>query len=190
MPMFNYSPRIEHFFMPGILCTIGEALRHYNLAILGWTFYGLGAGALLMIIVTVGFEIAREMRSSDPERAQVDASTLRTEPTITHVSVTEGTNTKLINLPANEKQLEALAVGVLHHGRSLSQREWTGAGRPFSINQFNALRDEMQRRGLLHLVSEKDPRQGVALNRVGVAMLSKFLPSPTVQTLVSESADR
>jgi len=187
--MMNYSPRVQHLFVPGVLCSIGEVLRHYQQMTLGWTFYGLGAVAVAMIIVTLAFEIKREMVADVPPVLEVDQSALRDGVQMTRVAVTEGTTTKLLNLPANDKQLQALAVGVLIDNRPLSQREWTGAGRPFSINQFNALRDEMQRRGLLHLVSEKDPRQGVALNRVGVKMLGKFLPSPTVDQTMPISAD-
>lgn len=88
--------------------------------------------------------------------------------------------TKMFDLPATEEQLSILAAGLLEGGRPFSEAEWCGAGKPFSLNEFRALRGEMIRRGLLGLRNGKDARQGYALTEDGQAVMEQFLaPSPT-----------
>jgi hypothetical protein len=65
-------------------------------------------------------------------------------------------------------------VGMLNDGRTFSEKEWCGAGRPFSVNGFRELRSEMIRRGLLARKSEKDHRQGYELTEDGKAVLGQF----------------
>jgi len=85
------------------------------------------------------------------------------------------------NLPGSQDQLMELARGLLLDNLSLGERSWVGAGRPFSVNQFRALRTEMLRRGLIILASGKDARQGFTLTREGRAVMRGFIPSPTEQ---------
>lgn len=63
------------------------------------------------------------------------------------------------DLPINEDQLIKLARGVVA-GVPFSEREWTGEGNPLSSGEFRRLRHAAIARGLLVMVSEKDPRQG------------------------------
>lgn len=81
-------------------------------------------------------------------------------------------------LPATFEQMSSLANG-LNIGTTLSERNWTGQGRPFSIQEFTELRNEMIKRGLVRLASDKDPRQGYILTGPGQALIKQYLPSPT-----------
>jgi hypothetical protein len=84
---------------------------------------------------------------------------------------------KNFTLPASEDQLTDLAIGLLEEGKSFSEKEWSGPGKPFSLNQFRELRSELIKRGLLAQANEKDPRQGYALTAAGRALFRHYLPS-------------
>ena len=84
--------------------------------------------------------------------------------------------TAIFDLPATPEQLTALAVGLLRGRIPFSEREWTGAGRPFSVNEFRGLRSEMIKRQLMTLKNEKDARQGYVPTAEGQAVLEQFLP--------------
>ncbi len=85
----------------------------------------------------------------------------------------------VISLPASLDQLQTLAAGLLA-GDPFSERTWTGSGRPFSVNEFRALRTELLKRGLLAVASPKDARQGYVLTAVGRQGMRCFMPdSPT-----------
>lgn len=81
---------------------------------------------------------------------------------------------KQFNLPASEEQLEQLAYGLLRLNRPLTFREWTGKGKPFSDNEFEALRSEMIKRGLV-TNSGAEARRGLVLTETGRATMEKFL---------------
>jgi hypothetical protein len=83
-------------------------------------------------------------------------------------------------LPATLAQMQDLAAGLLD-GKPFAERSWTGSDRPFSTNDFRALRSELVKRGLLVPSSPKDPRRGYALNCAGRQLMRAFLaddPSP------------
>ena len=80
---------------------------------------------------------------------------------------------QMIDLPATDEQMQALAHGF-KMGQPFSERNWTGAGKPFSVNEFRALRSVMIQRDLLGLASAKDPRQGYALTETGRAMMDEM----------------
>jgi hypothetical protein len=82
---------------------------------------------------------------------------------------------KLFDLPATDEQMSALATGLLNGHRPFSEREWAGAGRPFSSNEFRDLRAELIKRELITLKSEKDPRQGYVLTDDGKSVFEQFL---------------
>lgn len=188
--MFNYSPRIEHFFVPCFFFAVGEGVRHTSWTLLGWVLYALGVVVVLTIIGALIAEVKNNKVYGGAENVS-DYEQLKSAPAqVLSVELTEGTNTKIFHLPGQPRQLEELARGLLDQGATFTQRRWTGRGKPFSIDQFNALRDEMLRRGLAYYVSEKDPRQGCDLTRVGKQVLRKYLPSPTAAVLVPEMVDR
>lgn len=83
----------------------------------------------------------------------------------------------VINLPATWEQMHTLAEGITS-GLPFTERNFTGSGCPFSVNQFRALRSEMLRRGLLSLGGAKDARQGFQVTDEGKAVLDGFLESP------------
>ena len=77
------------------------------------------------------------------------------------------------DLPATEDQLKALATGLLRN-TTLSERNWTGNGRPFSIQEFLDLRSEMLKRGLIMQINPKDPRQGFDLTEAGRQLMKYY----------------
>jgi hypothetical protein len=85
-----------------------------------------------------------------------------------------------IDLPCDEEQLSTLAKGLIN-GLPFSEKFWTGRGKPFSTNQYRALKDAMMKRGLCEYVNETEPRQGIRLTDAGRAVMENFaLPhSPT-----------
>ena len=97
-----------------------------------------------------------------------------------HVQVDEVTSeghvrvSKLFDLPAAQSQLEELAEGLLRQKRPFSFREWTGKGRPFSDDQFEALRQELMKRGLA-VMSGADARRGLELTKVGRRVFEHIL---------------
>lgn len=187
--MFNYSPRIEHFFIPALLSAIGEGVRHTTWTTLGWVLYGLAGVACVMIIAALWFEIKRENFYSSPAGpGQLDEWPRDVDAT-TMISDTVDGQISNYHLPADDQQLAALARGLLVDGAPFSERRWTGRGKPFSDVGFEKLRGEMIRRGLAYWKNGKDKRQGSDLTVAGRRVLAKRLPSPTQKVLVPESSD-
>lgn len=106
------------------------------------------------------------------------------EPQVIKIQITEQKDNghvqiHNIDLPASPQQLEAFAHGVLS-GAPLSEKFWTGSGRPFSSPQYRSLMTVMMARGLVEYVNEKDRRQGRQLTRAGRAVMKHYaVPSPT-----------
>lgn len=188
--MFNYSPRIEHFFVPAILSVTGEGLRQTTWLSLGWIFYSLAVIACLMIIVALWFEIRRENFYSSPVQPGQEQEWPRDVDEVTVISDTQGTTTSNYFLPATGPQLDALAQGLLVDGVPFIERKWIGRGKPFSDVGFEKLRAEMVRRGLAYWKNAKDNRQGAGLTVCGKRVLKKRLPSPTTARLEPIQADR
>lgn len=84
--------------------------------------------------------------------------------------------------PVDEWMMEDLAQGLLG-GVPFAERQWTGKGKLFSIREFRLVRDEMLKRGLIRLVSEKSPLQGYELTKTGWAVIRQLAgshsPTPT-----------
>lgn len=194
--MDSYSPRITDYLLPFLMFIIGEWTFHTSWSRLGTASYSLGGISVIVITYALLCEIRRmnfqndntATKVSDAPRSMPD----RAEPSQVHVSVTEDRTTKMFNLPATPSQLEKLATALIERGDSFSQRRWTGRGQPFSIASFNALRDEMTKRGMLYQINEKDPRQGYGLTRFGVNVMKRFINvphSPTVSDLQPLTGD-
>lgn len=84
-----------------------------------------------------------------------------------------------MDLPLSKEQLVTLARGM-NGGMPFSERVWAGPGKPFSSNEFRMLRNIMIRRGLIRLISEKDPRQGFELTEEGWSVMEYFDPPEEV----------
>lgn len=69
--------------------------------------------------------------------------------------------------------IDLVARGVLR-GRPLSEKEWTGSGKPLSQRQFRAIRDEMMECGLARWKNPGEPRQGAELTPAGRAVMRKL----------------
>lgn len=103
------------------------------------------------------------------------------EDRVTHIDLTSKVGatrrTQKLAIPATEEQLRRLAVGILG-GVTFAERNWTGRGRPFSIDQFRELRDYLEKAELLTKSNDKSNNQGFALTAKGRAMLAHYLPHP------------
>jgi hypothetical protein len=111
-----------------------------------------------------GYGMPARGRSAPALRVQVDEITSEG-----HVKVS-----KLFDLPAAQSQLEELAEGLLRQKRPFSFREWTGKGKTFSDDQFEALRQEMIKRGLA-VIAGADARRGLELTKVGRRVFERIL---------------
>jgi hypothetical protein len=78
------------------------------------------------------------------------------------------------DFPVDREQLVALAEGLME-GKSFSENVWTGPDKPFSINEFRAVRTVMYKRGLIELASDKDARQGFKLTDEGWSVMENLL---------------
>lgn len=141
-----------------------------GLSLAGWWLYSLKRWTML-----TGSDTARvQVRSVDHDENPATPKIIRVQ--IDKVEDNGAIHQwKNFDLPATEDQLRELAAGLFEQGRSFSEREWTGAGRPFSVSEFRALRAELIRRELMALKNEKDTRQGYAPTEDGKAVLEQFL---------------
>lgn len=95
------------------------------------------------------------------------------EPAYVRIQLHADNRIQFFDLPASGDQLRALAVGV-SRGMTLAESVWTGAGRPFSRQQFAELRAELLRRGLAFWINQNSPSQGWKLNSAGAHVLKAF----------------
>lgn len=107
----------------------------------------------------------REVAREEPERVQIE------------LLENNGNTGQYLSLPARYEQLVALSRGVLS-GAGLGVNSWCGDGRPFSRAEFEALRAELLRRGLLAWNNERARGQGVRLTPQGRAVLRYFSTPP------------
>lgn len=185
--MFSYRPHVLHFLLPVAFAAAGQYALGTSWRLFGVFMYVLSAGTAFVI----GYAIVKESQwqhSGNDEVKEDDRSHLRPgvdDDATVHIEVWETpTRTTYFDLPAAKQQLEVLAASLINGG-TFSERRWTGRTRPFSITQFRELRDVMLERKIIQQVSDKDPRQGYVLTLAGRAMMKRFLPSPTLQSLES-----
>jgi hypothetical protein len=159
-----------------VLLALGSGLVLFvGLGLLAWAFGWsvrvalAGAGGvivlvwLFLVVQVRSFLVAREtvrqvatVPAALPERAGVSVEVVQPE---------QG-RFRYLDLPGSADELAELARGVLS-GRTLSEAEWTGAGRPYSRAEFRELRSQLIERGLASWRNERAPSQGVELTRVG-----------------------
>lgn len=88
----------------------------------------------------------------------------------------------LINFPCDDEQLFKLAYGLTNDPPlTFAERYWTGAGKPFSTNEFRAVIAVMEKHGLCEYVNPQEPKQGRRLTESGRKLFEEIaLPhSPT-----------
>jgi len=78
-----------------------------------------------------------------------------------------------LDLPGDPDRLAHLARKVLA-GEPFSEARWTGAGRPFSKGEFQALRAELLRAHLVRWRNPGAPAQGLELTPAGRAVLQRI----------------
>lgn len=183
--MFGYSAKPHHYFISIIICVIAELARHNGYVLFSIFVYIVGMLAAFCITYSFVYEVRYYNSLRDEKRANDEHDQRLDDLQTVHVEMnTSPSQTRIFDLPASPRQLEQLASGLLLAGDSFSQKKWTGKFKPFSINQFCDLRDEMIKRGMIVQISEKDPRQGYTLTSIGRAVLKKFIPhSPTTEDL-------
>lgn len=71
-------------------------------------------------------------------------------------------------------------------GRPMGERNWTGAGQPFSVNEYVDFRDELMGRGLVRWKNDRAHRQGFKLTLRGERVFKKLaaIPAPTPPELL------
>lgn len=84
---------------------------------------------------------------------------------------------RFLDLPIDETNLQAFAKGILA-GKSFSERTWAGDGKPFSQNDFAALRDKLIDTGYARWKGG-ERRMGTELTAKGRAMFAGLADSPT-----------
>lgn len=95
------------------------------------------------------------------------------EPVRLELESEDGRHVAIIDLPASQEQLMALASGILS-GASLSESTWCGSGAPFSRSEFAQLRAELIKRGLAAWSSPRTPARGIVLTKPGEAAMRYF----------------
>lgn len=91
-----------------------------------------------------------------------------------------------IDFPCDDEQLYTLAMGLMNN-IPFTERAWTGAGKPFSTNEFREVKDVLKKHLLVEYVSDADPRQGMRLTAEGRALMEKIaLPSPAPSESLSD----
>lgn len=176
----DYTPKLGHVIgclLLGCAVFIGALYWERAAAVLRIT--GMLAWLLGVIVTSMLVSLTRPivLEQTKPERIP--------EPGEVRVRLTDerqgGYHQSIFDLPARYDQLTALADG-LQNGLPFSERVWTGAGRPFSVNEFKTLRAALIQRNCLAPASDKDARQGYTLTVVGQHLLREFAPadgSPT-----------
>lgn len=88
------------------------------------------------------------------------------EPVHVVISSDCGNHRQFIDLPAQPEQIRALASG-LEDGRPFNLGAWAGPGQTFSRSEFEALRAELVRRGLVRPNNPRSPNMGYTLTVAG-----------------------
>ena len=89
---------------------------------------------------------------------------------------------EFIDKPAMLESMKIIARGVVYERRGLSEKEWTGKGKPFSKRRYNQVIEAMIERGLIAWANDDYHSQGRQLTRVGRAVLLRLAeegPAPT-----------
>ena len=86
--------------------------------------------------------------------------------------------TQNLVIPATEEQLRKFAKGLLIDNVTPAERNWTGRGRPFSIDKYEEFRSYLEKAELLTKSNDKSNNQGFTLTAKGRATLAHYLPHP------------
>jgi|SRR3990167_1303872 len=102
-------------------------------------------------------------------------------PRSVRLEVTEhregGATMRFLDMPLDEARLREFARGILA-GKSFSERAWAGDGKPFSQNDFAALRDKLIETGYARWKGG-ERRMGAELTAKGRAMFAGLADGPT-----------
>jgi len=93
------------------------------------------------------------------------------------LEINTGNTTKIAHLPADHRHIRALAEAALN-GKPLTERHWTGSGKPFTKREFREIRAELIRAGILRWRNQNAPAQGVIVTEAGREALQQILTAP------------
>jgi hypothetical protein len=79
----------------------------------------------------------------------------------------------IANVPCVQSKLIELASGIMR-GEPLSEEAWCGSGKPFSKDEFKAVRAELVKRKMLAWRNPSAPAQGLIVTMAGLAAFRYF----------------
>lgn len=131
--------------------------------------------------------VARDLADDGRLNNSVQQAPVKDEPRVVNIRLDKVTSdnhyqSDLINFPCDDEQLYQLAFGLTNDPPlTFAERYWTGAGKPFSTNEFRAVVSVMEKHGLCEYVNAQEPKQGRRLTESGRKLLQGIaLPhSPT-----------
>ena len=138
--------------------------------------FALGFAGLVILAVLAVFmrRVWEGWFQSETVRAAVPSQMPQNRDRVeVEVSKPDSKQMTFLDLPGDRQQLGQLASGVLA-GRSFSEGEWSGGGRPYSRSEFRELRGELLERGLLTWRNHDAPAQGVQLTAPGRAVFRRL----------------
>lgn len=110
-----------------------------------------------------------------PEPAYYEPAPAPVEPLQVHLHSEDNKTIEILDLPVDVDRLAQLAAAVINVGpEALSEAQWTGSGGIFTRGEFQKLRTELVRRGLLAWNLPGTPQRGLSITRPGRAAFRHF----------------
>lgn len=152
--------------------------------LIGWPkpwAWGMAVFAIVLISAWIMFLLRWFGLTAPIERVTVlDHDNNPATPPVVRVQLTSEDRrvTQYADLPSTPEKLATFARAALA-GRPISDREWSGVGRPFSQNEFAQLRETMIARGWLRWKNPDYPTQGVEISAAGRAVMRQLQQAAT-----------
>ena len=146
--------------------------------------WGAGAFSVTIAVAWVIFLLRWFGLTAPIERTTTVYEQATAMPEVVRVELTseDRKQKQYVDLPTTPDKLALFCRGVMG-GRPISLREWAGAGKPFSQNEYQDMINVMISKGWLRWKVEGHPQQGVELTAPGRAVVRAFggnSPTPTV----------
>jgi hypothetical protein len=87
-------------------------------------------------------------------------------------------HTERHRLPLSPTNLQLLADGLLVQGKGLTEKEWTGKGKPFGDTEWVAIREALLKARYITLRNKAHPNLGYAPTRTGLAVFQHYSSPP------------
>lgn len=174
----------------GLMVTMALIFITLSLNVREWFTWSVGGGLLTIVGVWLrlmrhwfnltnlelwsGLDLNNDNKIGNEPVPHAPGDMQSVKVTLNRISDAGHFSGEYFDLPGTMDQLRLLADGLLN-SIPFTEREWTGAGKPYSAAGFRDLRKELVRRGLIELASEKDVRQGYVLTDDGSQFMTGFL---------------